>query len=500
MSPSRSLAQSTIPASLFFGVFALFVGLLCAVSPIGGALLVAAAAGGLIVLVAPWPWVIILELVLATLISGSVEYFVGISQANWIPYLLAMLLCLRALVERKTSREIEDGAYRAPSRPWFFLPLILYFLTIIASVGINLSPLAQFLVGIKNYLFMFGIFFAFLVIRPFGTTAAATWKAVTVVACLQLPVVLYQKFIIAPGLSNKGGAAGVSWDAISGTFGGGVLGGHSAAMALFIIMTIMGSLIAWRDGKMRLSRLQLILLLTLPSIAFAEVKAAVAWLLVAGIFVFFRQIRSRPFLSLTGMALLATVSVGIIIGYNTMYFGEGRMPGGDMGAYEKQLEYFFDPDKLSSRTGELGRIASIVFWWNQHDLSDPVRMILGHGLGASRGTSSFAVGEVARQYGLLVDTSALSALLWDVGLLGAMSFVGILFFGFIEGLRLIRKKNMPHGFQAGVEWATIGLFLMLSGLIYNRDVIDTASVQFLMFFFLAILAHAKAYTVPKLKG
>jgi hypothetical protein len=85
-------------------------------------------------------------------------------------------------------------------------------------------------------------------------------------------------------------------------------------------------------------------------------------------------------------------------------------------------------------------------------------------------------------------------LLWDLGLLGAVSFAGILVFGVLEGFRLMRRKNMPSDLQASVECASIGLLIILSGLIYNRDVIDAASVQFLMFFFLAILMHAKTST------
>ncbi|SEP35568.1 hypothetical protein [Nitrosovibrio sp. Nv6] len=495
MLQTRPLAHSVFPISLLFGVFAIFVGLLCAVLPLAAALLMAAAVGAVVVFIAPIRWVTTLELILATVIAGAVEYFLGIAQANWVPYLLALLLGLRALMERKTPHEKKIAATIRSPRPWFILPLIMYFLTILASVGFNLSPLAQLVVGLKNYVFMFGLFLAFLAVRPFDTTTALVWKALIIVACVQLPVVLYQKFFIASGLSNVGGAAGLSWDAISGTFGGSLLGGRSAAMALFVIMAVVVSLVAWRNRKISLSRLQLICLLVLPSLILAEVKAAIVWLLFSGTLVFSRQIRTRPLGFLVAVLMLLTVAVGIAAAYKAMYYDGGNRSGGYAELYDKQITYFFDPDLFNAGTRELGRTASIIFWWDQHDISDPVRMIVGHGLGASRGNSSFAVGEVAKLYDFLIDTSTVTTLLWDLGLLGLVSFIGVLFLGAIESFRLARRKDLPLELQSSIECAGIGLLLILSGLIYNRDALDASAVQFLIYFFLAILARAKAYGI-----
>src|SRR5687768_13622805 len=110
MLQTRSLAHSALPISLLFGVFAIFVGLLCAVLPLAAALLMAAAVGAVVVFIAPLRWVTTLELILATVIAGFVEYFLGIAQANWVPYLLALLLGLRALMERKTPHEKKVAA------------------------------------------------------------------------------------------------------------------------------------------------------------------------------------------------------------------------------------------------------------------------------------------------------------------------------------------------------------------------------------------------------
>ncbi|MDN5752381.1 MAG: hypothetical protein L0H15_03740 [Nitrosospira sp.] len=492
MLQARFPAHSTVLISLLFGVFAMLVGWLCAILPLAAALLMVAVVGAIAAMTAPLHWVTTLELFLATVIAGAVEYFFGISQAHWIPYLLALILGLRALMQWTQPTEKNFVANIHTKHPWFIVPLVVYFLTMIASVGFNFPPLAQLVVALKNYLFMWGVLLAFLAVRSFDTTTAITWKAVVIVACMQLPVVLYQKFFVASRLSNAGGAAGLSWDAISGTFGGGLLGGHSASMALFITIAVAFSLIAWRTREISLSRLGLICVLALPSVFFAEVKAVILWLIVVGFLVFSREIRNRPFAFLGFMLGFTVLVGGIAAAYKTMYY-DGDRATEYAEVYEKQITYFFDPDKFSAQTQEIGRTASAVFWWEQHDLSDPIRMVLGHGLGSSRGDSSFAVGEVARNHRFRIDTSTVSTLLWDVGLLGLASFVGILFLGTLESYRLARRKDLPIHLRAGVECSSIGLFLILSGLIYNRDAIDAASVQFLMFFFLAILVRAKAF-------
>jgi hypothetical protein len=70
----------------------------------------------------PLHWLILLDLVLATVVAGSAEYFLGLSQAHWIPYVLGLILALRALVERgaqqhwSTVHNQLDWPSRSP--PW----------------------------------------------------------------------------------------------------------------------------------------------------------------------------------------------------------------------------------------------------------------------------------------------------------------------------------------------------------------------------------------------
>ena len=87
----------------------------------------------------------------------------------------------------------------------------------------------------------------------------------------------------------------------------------------------------------------------------------------------------------------------------------------------------------------MGRTAAIPFWWHEHDLSDPAHLLVGHGMGSSRFRSSLGVGEVAKRYVFSIDTSAATAMLWDLGLLGGSAFVAMLISGELTVFRLASK-------------------------------------------------------------
>jgi len=482
---------------LLLGAIIVLFGALSAIFPFGAVLLCAALVGGILILITPLHWIIVLQLLMVMIIAGSAEYFAGISQANWIPSLLGLLIGFRAALEylKPSQSKLMLRMTKPSVRPWFVIPLVLYFLTILLSIMVNLPPLPQVLVGLKNSVFIWGVLAGFLVPQRVVGDAKLIWKTIVFVACIQLPVVLYQKFFIASQLSNVSGMS-LSFDAINGTFGGGVLGGHSGAMVMTIIIALVFVGVAWRDRRISTTRFMIVAITALPSVFLAEVKAVVIWLGVAALIIFGRHIKSRPGLFLAGMLGTLVVIGGISVAYKTMYY-EGSHSTDWQTVYDKQVTYFFDIDKFNPLTREMGRMASIAFWWKQRDMTNPVDLMIGHGLGASRGISSFAVGEVAQKFNFLIDTSAMTTLLWDVGLFGFLSFTAIILLGALEGYRISLRKNLSPDVRAGLECSAIGLLLILSTLIYNRDSIDAASIQFLVCFFLAIIWRGKASSMTK---
>lgn len=433
----------------------------------------------------PLRWLLLIDLVMATVVAGSVEYFLGMGQSHWIPYLLGPLLAIRALMERPRTGDSEAGAQPgAGGWSWFKLPAIVYGIVVVGTTVINLSPGFQVVTGVKNFLFMWGVLFALLVLPRWRQTARLIWWSIVAICCLQLPVAAYQRLFVA------GKAHTVApWDSVVGTFGGiPFVGGHSASMTLFICVGLVWLLIAWRDGKLPIWQVLAYVAVTMAAVLMAEVKAVVIWLALGVGLVFLRMAKSRPLAFLGGTVLNATLVVALGAAYVTLYYSSGKAKSLEE-IYNKQVVYVFDTQKFNPATREMGRVASLVFWGKEQTLSKPASLLIGNGIGASRGLSTFGAGEVARRYTFFIDTSALAVLLWDVGLLGALAFVGVLLLGGLQGIRLGADPTLPPDLRRIAEASGITLLLILSGLPYTRDAVDDSSIQFLLFFCLAGVAR-----------
>jgi hypothetical protein len=492
---------------LFLVTTCLIFGLVTAVSPLAAAFAVTTVFGIIMGFIIPLKWMILAELVLAMMISGSIEYFLGVSQANWLPYLLALVIGFRSIAEKATesSRAISGkhshARHNSQMNAWIWIPCFIYMATMVASTALNMAPIAQTLVAIKNYIFMWGLLLAYINSSDFTLLSKNTWKTFIAVAVLQLPVVLYQKFVISAKLSNAGGAAGLSWDAVSGTFGGGVLGGHSSAMALCITVAMIYGLLQWREGKWPIKWVVALALATMPSIIFAEVKASIVWIAFGGLLVFARQIRKKPAQFIGGTLMMCVLAGGIAVAYKTMYYDDGSRYISNETLFDRQIYYFFDPDKFNAETREMGRIASIIFWWRENKSTNAAYIGLGHGLGSSRGQSSIAIGTAAKKYSFFIDTSATTVLLWDVGLIGLFSYLIFQIATILRAFRLAFNPTIPLEYRIQLECAYIGLLIITSGLLYNREAIDNASIQTISLFFLALVLHgSKMLANPSLNN
>jgi hypothetical protein len=236
-----------------------------------------------VALVIPLQWLLITILFMAAVVGGGAEYFLNIGQANWLPFILATLVGLRAALFEsfKFGSRVQEKQFKR-SVAWFWIPVFVYIFTLFAAAVVNFVPLAQLLASVKNYLLMWGVLIAFLHLNDVERTSVLLWRWVLVIAALQLPVVLIQRFFIASKLTNS--SSSLSFDAINGTFGGGLLGGRSGALTMFLCIAIAYILILWRDKRLSAIKVVAFLLITLPTMFFVEVKAVVIWLpLVAGL-------------------------------------------------------------------------------------------------------------------------------------------------------------------------------------------------------------------------
>lgn len=425
---------------------------------------------------------LILTWMTAAVFAGVVEYFVGINQGFWLAYLLGLLLALRAVVSgpmahRSNSMDsISSSAERASGGllPWLCIAwlIVATFSTIVALPG-----LGQVIVALKNYYFMWGVLLAVVWLRWSESALRSAWTAVVAVAVCQWPFALYQRVFVA---TKRGDAA--YWDAVVGTFGGDPGGGgHSAAMALVACVGLLVIISRWRAREMGTGMTLMLGAMCLASVMLAEVKMIFVWLPVVAVLLFLRDIRSNPPKALLLFCLAAVMIGGMAAGYREAFYKGPRMHTWGQ-FFDSQIRYAVDPEEFNVAHRRLGRIAALSFWWQRNSIDDPVQFLFGHGLGASRGSSIVAVGELARRYPYQIDFSSVSALLWDTGLVGAGLFLALIGVGAWTGLsRAIRDgpatRRRQLSFMSGGTLLLIGM-----GAIYNRDAVNTPAIQILLFF------------------
>ncbi|MBP6902246.1 MAG: hypothetical protein KBC73_19305 [Burkholderiaceae bacterium] len=441
----------------------------------------------------PFNGLLLACLVTSAVIGGSAEYFLGLSQANWLPFMLAVLLAARGFLMAHV--QIGVGRPAAAQRldrmgwAWFGLPAVVYLFTLFASAASNAIPISQAMASMKNYLLMWGVLVAVIYHHDMERASTQIWRAFVLIGLLQLPVVLYQRFFVASRLSNT--SASLSFDAINGTFGGGLLGGRSGTLAMFICIVLAFLLILWRDRRLSGWSMLGLAMLLLPTLFMIEVKAVVLWLPLVAVLVFSQQLRRRPLLFIFSTLGSLALILGVIAIYRISFHSQSG-GGGLLEFFSRQIQYVYDPNRFNPATRELGRVSALVHWWNEvGEQGGVVNWLFGFGPGASRGVSSVAVGTIAKLYSFYIDISAAAGLLWDVGVVGFVSFCSMLLFGAIECWRLSKHVALSLLMRQQFEASAIALLLILSSVIYVRDAIDGPIIQFLIFFMLGTLIFGR---------
>ncbi len=417
--------------------------------------------------------------IMVMLIVGQLTYFAGVQKAFWIPFVMGTFLTVRVFLElprAATKREL-------PCRelPVFLLCLYLFFSVFLFSVALNKTSPFTALVSSKNYLFVWSIMF----LIGFGAVAERQlenlWRFFLWIGVLQFPFAVIERFFFAK-------RAGVlNYDAVVGTFGGDPEGsGASAAMALFLVFTML--LASSLYSARRISGLfhWAVLICAIGAIAVAEVKVVFVVLPIGYLWLFRKQIPRNLGRTFVMGTLLAAMLAGVFYIYRTtIYSKESRAA-----SVEATIERLFEPEMKAgfydSRTGNITRTGALVRWWVLHPISEPAQFLFGHGPGASRRSQTAGDGAAARKYLFNISTSSASALLWDVGITGYISFVFILLFGAQRAERAARNKAIP-GVQRSILQANAAALLITAMMtVHNRDAIDFAPVQFLIS---AMLGH-----------
>lgn len=445
-----------------------------------------AALGGVALLALSTQSLIWVTTILALLVVGQAMYFAGMGQAVWIPFGMGLLMFLRAPMVYASS-----PFSRIKLSPPLVYPVLFFMAAVLLSMLINTSQLFQAFRAAKSYIFLWSIFF---VIAFWGVkldTLDRIWRFCIAVTFMQLPLVLYQYFFVASKRSNLGGAHGVSWDAIVGGFGGDPMGGGaSGTMAWFLVFASVLCIALYRRKLISKWLLYGVLATSAICVGLAEVKVVVLLLPLGLGALLLPYIRKNPFMVIMGL-LVSLVSVfAMLVLYGYMRNKAGSFDLDALKILNDAFWYSIDPRFINFSTGEMGRVASIVHWWQENGLDDPLHTLFGHGPGSSSHSGTFGAGEIARKYSFDINRSTLSIFLWDIGLVGVSSYLLILFRALSLALKASRDANVSP-FQAAVLEAVFGgLFMVLLMLPYGRDVTEVPALGILLMLFLGYVSQS----------
>lgn len=464
-----------------------------AATALGGTLMIVFAfgtVGGLALLFAPVELVLGLFLALTFVVVGPIASIGKIGVAQWVPYMLALVLLIRVPMEwyqtSKGNRHPNGGNNGVSPSLW---AVASYFALIGISLVSNLPSPLQALVGAKLYIFIWGAFFLLVASSVPPRFLERMWKGLLLLAVLQVPFVIYQRLVEVPRRIGLG--AGVTaLDAIVGTFPGGEGGGANGSLAMFCVFAIALSVSLWRSKLLSTSLSFVVILASLVSIALGEVKVIVVLFPLAFVIMNCREVIRRPLYFLVAGLVVVMVLGGVLSIFQAASKTGQRVSISEY--VEISFGYILDPNNIQE-DGEVGRFAALNLWYRD-GRKTPQTVLLGYGPGASQ-NSTTGKGVVAARYAPLgINSTTAAGMLWDVGVLGLAAFLAVLVIAFFEALKLASLPQIPVFHRSALEASA--LMMALAGVMvpYDNDVLIVPQFQvlFLLALFQVVYWHSRS--------
>lgn len=447
------------------------------------------------VLTAPTTWVVWIIFWATFLITGPTAYFFNLTQLQWLNVLMSAALLLPVLIH---LLRIKTNILSTSISNDFFFPAT-FLLLITFSTVIDHPQLTDFVNASRHYLFMWPLMLVFMLglIRP--EVVVQLWKALMIVAILQLPMALYQYFFVA-----RKSARLSPWDAVIGTFNGKIEGGgESAGMAIMLLIAMLTAIALWRGGKLRGAWMSLVVITGLGTLALAEVKAAVMLLpVVIGLY-YRKELIQRPIESIVVMIGGVLLVVGIFTAYEVVHYGDAPTHSFNnkrvTSTYDRVMRAL-DPEEESAGGNQLGRINHLINWWDINVVGgDLQHSLFGYGMGATH-ASRISVGELAARFHYPVNTTSTSILLWETGILGHLVFLLILLSAAWTSERISNNEAIPEIHRIFLRIGAVSLMLLALTLPYKNFHLYSNPIQFLMMFMLGQVAYWSRFVKNNLES
>ncbi len=458
-----------VAGALFLGVFgalAIAVGQYMLAAPI--ALLLPA------VLLLTRPDICLIAIAgLTLLVGGSLRYFVGLGQLQWVVSCLGAALLVFAFVRMLFVIRRERRQFS--SIGWLFA--FWWALLVFASLA-NLLPVPDWFVGVRIYLPFLGVFAYIAYCKPSEQLLRRLLLFLIAVAACQWIFCVYQKFVIVPQ-RIAGNYPGSPWDSVVGSFGGEKFGGgESGSLGVYLVIALTLAAALRKSKQMRGWVFALVMLFGMAAVGLSESKVVVLLLPLGALVVYKEYVYRRPVRFFLGCTAVVAMMLAVLFGYHVMYWQSGSNLG-FLDTLMQRLAYSFDPH-FKVTTNNLGRLGSLLFWWDKHSVVDnPLTFFVGHGLASAVSISSLiGSGTAVIRYGYLLDTTGATKLLWETGLLGTMTFLAIFVLGWHKARRLSANMTIPLWHRAALRGVEAAMVVMPLAVFYEVTSVSSPPMQF----------------------
>ena len=363
----------------------------------------------------------------------------------------------------------------------------------VISVLVNASDPAVALLGVKGYFEMWGLFLSISLMRWSPKLARNLFIGFLVIALLQLPFAAHEYFILAPTRIKPGF---VAVDIVAGTFGALLDGGGATAvLAAFQCIVVACLLGLWRNGVLSGIKAAILSVLLLAPLLVNQAKIAVLFLPLIFVIVFYHDIAAKPFkflMAAVGTAgFLAVLMSALVTAQNSTKIQSAS----DLVefVFERQTA---ETEERGEHFGELTRITALTFWAKEHVKANPINTLLGHGIAASRdatGGLDIATTLAEKRYGgMNIGYTALSALLWDTGLIGLITVLGMFASAFLAAGSLASHYRATDKFKAGLfEGLQAGVTVLVLSLASRDYFVTHLPFQSVVYLVLGLIINSQ---------
>jgi len=425
------------------------------------------------------------------IVTGLCQLYVP--QLKYVRYVVPLAsapLLLHGVVDYFTSWTKPKN----PPLPSVMAWAMAFAVVCLISALVNLNDPAVSLVGLKDYLGMWGLFLSIAFLRwPANFAKNVAW-GILLIALIQLPFVAQEYIVLVPKRIGLGNGI-VPVDIVAGTFGAILeAGGANAVLAAFQVIVVACLLGMWKNGALSGFTTAVLSLLLLSPMAINEAKITALYLPLAFIVVFHRDIAHKPLKFLVAGAstagLLAILMTALVVGSNS-----AKIQSSSDLVNLVISEQTASADQRQGQYSELTRWTALTFWLKEHIRANPINTLVGHGVGASRENSAGLVSAETlaekRYTGLRIGYTALSALLWDTGIIGLITVLGMFGAAFLTAGRLARYYEGKDKFRTGLfEGLQAGMAVLALSLAHKDFFVNHLPYQAFTYMIIGFIAYS----------